>query len=345
MLNLRFHRAQALPSSPGDDLLWARSIRYTLTVAPLVALGWLLEANIWLVYALVTTTVVFAVDTGGRPLPRLAWMGAGGLVVAAGAALATLLTPSHPLLVTAFALSGIVYALIENTHMVALTLSRFLCFALAIGALYPSFDTLDLGVTVGAVATTWIVSVVWDLVAGGWRRSTAPHWRAIVAALRGRERERWIFALAVALAIPLAYWSSLELGIARPYWAVLTLVVVLRMDFISSRRLMIDRFVGTVLGVVIAGAYAMLFPSNGALMIGIVLAALARWPAQQQHDALGVGVLTAFVMLMIELVSVARGDAAGLLEARVLNTVVGCVIGILATAFDRGLRRVAATGG
>jgi len=293
----------------------------------------------------VTATLAFAVDTGGRPLPRLAWMAAGGIIVCVGAALATLLTPSHVLLVAAFAASGILYALTESTHAVALTLSRFLCFALAIGALYPSFDALDLAAAAGAVLVTWLISVGWDFTAGHWRPSTAPRWRDIIAALKARERERHIFAVAVALAIPLAYWSSLGLGIARPYWAVLALVLVLRMDFISSRRLMIDRFLGTVLGVLIAGAYATILPGHGALMVGIMLAALARWPAQQQHDALGVGVLTAFVMLMIELVSVTSGDVAGVLAARVLNTGVGCVVGLLAIALDRSLRRLARLGG
>ncbi|MGH7033282.1 MAG: FUSC family protein [Stellaceae bacterium] len=337
-------RRNQIPPLPPDDSLAARSIRYTLSVAPLVGLAWFLEAHIWFVYALVTATLAFAVDTGGRPLLRLAWMGAGGMIVSAGAALGTLVAASHPLLAAAFAASGIVYALTESTHAVALSLSRFLCFALAIGALYPSFGLLDLGAAVGAVLATWLISVAWDLAAGRWRRSTAPRWRDLVALLRARERERQIFAVTVALAIPLAYWSSLGLGIARPYWAVLALVLVLRMDFISSRRLMLDRFLGTVFGIAVAGAYAIVFPSHGALMLGIVLAALARWPAQQQHDALGVGVLTVFVMLMIELVSVASGSPGELLAARVLNTGLGCIIALLAMALDQGLQRLASRG-
>jgi len=344
LLQWLLRRAQIPPLLP-DDGLAARSIRYTLSVAPLVMLAWVLQPRIWFVYALVTATLAFAVDTGGRPLPRLAWMGAGGLIVSAGAALATLLAASQPLLVAAFAASGIVYAFTESTHAVALSLSRFLCFALAIGALYPSFDLLDLGAAAGAVLATWLISVAWDLAAGRWRRSTAPRGRNLRALLSARERERQIFALTVALAIPLAYWSSLGLGIARPYWAVLALVLVLRMDFISSRRLMLDRFLGTVLGVAVAGAYAIIFPSHAALMVGIVLAALARWPAQQQHDALGVGVLTAFVMLMIELVSVASGSPGELLAARVLNTGIGCIVALLAVALDQGLQRLARSGG
>ncbi len=321
-----------------EDPVWARSIRFALTVTLPVALDAVLGVQLWVIYALVTATVAFAMDTGGGPGPRLLWISAGGAAVAAGAAIGALLVASPVLLMLAFAVCGVIYALTESAHATTLTLSRFLCFSLAIGAIYPPFEAVDLAAVAAAVLTTWIISVGWDLARRHWRSSSAPHWREIIATLRAHEGERRIFAVAVAIATPLAYWTSVALDIERPYWAMLTLVLVLRVDFISSRKLMIDRFLGTLLGVTVAGGYAALFPSHGALMIGIVLAALARWPAQQQHDALGVGTLTAFVMLMIELVSASRGQAVGLLEARVLDTIFGCCFAVFAIGLDRALR-------
>jgi hypothetical protein len=75
-------------------------------------------------------------------------------------------------------------------------------------------------------------------------------------------------------------------------------------------------------------------------MIGLVLAALARWPAQQRHGALGVGAITAFVMLMIELVVSSRGQALMLFEARIANTAIGIGVALLALAFDRALHHL-----
>jgi uncharacterized membrane protein YccC len=126
-------------------------------------------------------------------------------------------------------------------------------------------------------------------------------------------------------------------GQQKPYWAMLALVLVLRVDFHSSRQLMVERFVGTVLGVTIAALYAAFLPQHVALMIGLVLAALARWPAQQRHGALGVGAITAFVMLMIELISSSKGQALGLFEARVIDTAIGCGVALLALLLERGL--------
>jgi uncharacterized membrane protein YccC len=103
---------------------------------------------------------------------------------------------------------------------------------------------------------------------------------------------------------------------------------------------MLERFFGTVLGVAVAAGYAALFTSQAALMIGIVVAALARWPAQQKHGALGVGALTAFVMLMVELVIASRGEALTLMEERVVDTAVGCSFALVALGLDKLLRLV-----
>jgi len=325
-----------------EEALWERSVRFALTVTPPVLLAAFLGAQSWLIYALVTATVAFAADTGGRPLARLVPMALGGFVVALGGATATLLGGSTPLLIAAFAVCGVIYALTESAAPVALTLSRFLCFSLAIGALYPPFGVVDLEFIAGTAAAAWLISVGWDGLRRRWRPSTAPSWLRLRAQLRASHRERRIFAVAVAVTIPLTYWTSVSLGLERPYWALLTLVLVLRVDFLSSRKLMVERFLGTVLGVLMAGFYARFFPNRHALMIGIVLAALARWPAQRQADVLGVAVLTMYVMLVIELIATARGDAGGLLEARVLDTAAGCAFALFALGLDRGLRWIVA---
>jgi uncharacterized membrane protein YccC len=133
----------------------------------------------------------------------------------------------------------------------------------------------------------------------------------------------------LALAVPATFLISNATGQQKPYWAMLALVLVLRVDFLSSRKLMIERFLGTVLGVAVAALYAAFLHGHVALMIGLVLAALARWPAQQRHGALGVGAITAFVMLMIELVAASQGQA--------IDTAIGCGMALCALAVERAL--------
>jgi hypothetical protein len=327
-------------ATSGDDSLVARSVRFALTVTAPVALNLFIGVQPWLVYALIASIAGYGVDTGGRALHRLAWMAGVGAAILAGAGLGSLVT-DHPMLtMAAFAFGGVCYALSESGHQVTLTVARFFCFGIAIGALYAQVEWLDIGVVAGFVGFAWLVSCAWDLFAGR-RPPIAPALREIFRAMRARLLDRWTFAIVVALAIPLAFVLSSATGEQKPYWAMLALILVLRVDFNSSRRLMVERFLGTLLGVVVAGLYAALFPNHIALMIGLVLAALARWPAQQKHGALGVGALTVFVMLMIELVVSSRGQALVLLEARVVNTAIGCGVALLALGLDRALHGMA----
>lgn len=332
------------PGRPAGEALWARSVRFAVTVTPPVILGATLHGPSWIVYALLTVIAAYSADVGGRPAPRFAWMAAPALAIVAGAALGSLAAGATVATVAALALGGVVYALTESGHQLVLTTSRFACFGLAVGALAAPLGPADLGAVAAFLVFAWAVSVGWDAILGR-RPSIAPTLGQIVAALDARRLDRWIFALSVAVTVPLAFVTATLAGLEKPYWAMLAFVLVLRVDFMSSRKLMIDRFLGTVLGVMAAGAYAWLLPTHTGLLVGIVLAALARWPAQQRHGALGVGALTAFVMLMIELFAASTGQALVFLEARVADTGLGCAFALVALGLDRTLRRLAPGGG
>jgi hypothetical protein len=332
--------ATATAAVPPTDGLTARSIRFAITVVAPIGLNLILGPQPWLVYALVTAIAAYGVDNGGGPGLRLAWMGAVGIAILLGAGIGSLASASHALTIAAFASGGVVYALSESGHQATLTLARFFCFGLAIGALYMRIVPLDVAVVLGFVLFTWVVSAGFDLAAGKWRPAELPALRGILRAMHGRLLERWTFALVLALAVPATFLISNATGQQKPYWAMLALVLVLRVDFHSSRKLMIERFLGTVLGVAFAALYAAFLPGHVPLMIGLVLAALARWPAQQRHGALGVGAITAFVMLMIELVAASQGQALGLFEARVIDTAIGCGMALCALLLDRALYRI-----
>jgi len=330
----------AIWAAPAADSLTARSIRFAITVTAPIALNLFLGPQPWLVYALIASIAAYSMDNGGRPLVRLLWIGSIGVAILLGAALGSLVYDNRALTVLAFAFGGVVYALSESGHQATITLSRFFCFGLAIGALYAQVQPLDVAVVFGFIGFAWLVSVGWDLAAGAMRPASLPGLADILVAMHARLIDRWTFAISVACAVPVTFLISAAFGEQKPYWAMLALVLVLRADFNSSRKLMVERFMGTVLGVAIAAIYAALLPDHRALMIGLVLAALARWPAQQRHGALGVGAITAFVMLMIELVASSRGQALMLFEARIANTAIGIGVALLALGLDHALHRL-----
>ena len=329
--------AADVPNAPSTDSLAARSIRFAITVTAPIALNLVLGPQPWLVYALVTCIAAYSVDNGGSAWLRLAWMGSVGFGILAGAGIGSLAASSQALTIAVFAFGGVVYALSESGHQATLTLARFFCFGIAIGALYMKITLLETGVVLAFVLFAWAVSAGWDLVSGRWRPAELPALVEIFKAMHARLLERWTFAVVLAVAVPVTFLLSTAAGQQKPYWAMLALVLVLRVDFHSSRQLMVERFVGTVLGVAIAALYAAFLPEHIALMIGLVLAALARWPAQQRHGALGVGAITAFVMLMIELVSNSQGQALTLFAARIIDTAIGCGVALGALFLERGL--------
>lgn len=322
-----------------DEPLWSRSFRFVLTVITPIFLAFLYQGQQWAPYALIASIAAFSTDTGGKPLPRLIWMASSALALVAGAALGGLVGASPFWLCLAFSAAGVVYALTESGHQVALTLARFFHIALALSALYMPPVPVDGLVICAFVVLAWVIAISWDALIGQRLASSAPHWRTVAQGLKARELERVSFALAVAVAVPAAYLASSALSLEKPYWTMLAMVFVLRVDFLESGRLMAERFAGTVLGVVIAGALGVFFPHVSVLTSALVIAALLRWPAQQRHGLLGVAALTAFVMLALELALVSTGRVLPVLEARIVDTAVGCGFAAFALLLERLTRR------
>ena len=97
----------------------------------------------------------------------------------------------------------------------------------------------------------------------------------------------------------------------------------------ATRSSRISSF-GTVLGVAFASAYAALLPSIPALIVGATLAALLRFPAQQRHGALGIGAVSAFVILLLQLVGDLTGAPSRAPVDRLIDIALGCGLSIAA---------------
>ena len=100
---------------------------------------------------------------------------------------------------------------------------------------------------------------------------------------------------------------------------------------------------GTALGVALASAYAALLPSILALIVGAALAALIRFPAQQRHGALGIGAMSAFVILILQLVGDLTGTPSRAPVDRLIDIALGCGLSIVAlwinSVVQQALRR------
>ncbi len=318
------------PPGPGSVAFWqadglgARSVRFTLMVMAPFAAAVVLGEGMWIAYALLVAILGFMLDVGGPARVRLAAISIAGLVILTGTAIGTATAGNEPALVLALGTAGVLYALVESLHPSAAFAARFLCISLAIGSLYVPITPQDLAVVAGSVLYVFAVSVLWDRLTGVWRPRTGPRLGDIVAHIRASRCERLLFAAIVALTIACAFLSSVVLGLSHSHWALLAIVVGLKADPVQSRAMIRDFLLGTLVGVGVALGYGALFPAPKALVIGMTLAALARWPAQQFHTVLGVGAITAFALLILDLVAVLTHTPSSAPLDRAVDVAIGC---------------------
>jgi hypothetical protein len=244
-----------------DDPLWLRSLRFAISVLTPPGVCWALHYDQGIVFALVPSIASFSTDPGGPPLSRLIWAAGGGMAFVAGN-VAGGLVPNGAESAALFAAAGAIYAFSESSHQLVVTIARFLCFGMAIGAFYAHATLLDVAIVASAVAFVFLVSLAADLLRGGLRASTAPTLREFIDGIEARETERLVFAASAAIAVALAYAAAATFHLSRPYWTFIALLLVLRLDFMSSWNLVIQRIAGTICGVIVAGLVVVLFPSR-----------------------------------------------------------------------------------
>jgi len=85
-----------------------------------------------------------------------------------------------------------------------------------------------------------------------------------------------------------------------------------------------------VVGVALASAYAALLPSAVALLVGMTVAALIRFPAQQRHGALGIAAMASFVILVLQLVADLTATPSRAPVDRLIDITLGCGLSIVA---------------
>ncbi|MGH2341212.1 FUSC family protein [Segnochrobactraceae bacterium EtOH-i3] len=337
---------------PGSAAFWqgnalgARTARFTLTVmGPFAAVPLLGEGG-WIAYALLIAILGFMMDVGGPVRVRLAAIAIGAAVILAGAAIGTATTHSEAGLALALAGAGVAYALVESLHPSAAFAARFLCISLAVGSLYVPLTLTEAAIVAGFVVYTGLVSVLWDRATGQWRPRTGPHLRDVVAHIRASRCERLLFAAIVAVTVCLAFLTSEALGLKRPQWTLLAIVVGLKADPVASRKMIGHFLAGTLVGVAIALGFGTLVTTPKGLLVGVTLAAAARWPAQQIHTVLGVAAITAFALLILELVAVLTHTASHAPLDRAVDVLVGCGFALVALELNLlAQRRICRTGG
>jgi hypothetical protein len=138
-------------------------------------------------------------------------------------------------------------------------------------------------------------------------------------------------AARVAMGAALAGWTSMALGVGRPYWAVVTAAAVFQANITLSWRRGLQRAVGNLAGLAL---FTVLLPTTRAGGLALVAAVMALQFCTEATMArnywLGSVFVTPMALLMVQLAAL---QPAGRLAAeRWLDTCVGVAAGLLSCA-------------
>jgi uncharacterized membrane protein YccC len=137
-------------------------------------------------------------------------------------------------------------------------------------------------------------------------------------------------AIRLAVVVPIAALIARELPIERSYWVVVAAATVLRPEFGATFTRGAERAVGTALGVALAGAIAVSLHPTVAVTVALVgVLAWAGYATFPANFAVGFAFMTALVVFLLNVIS---PDTLATAAARLVDTLIGGTIGLVAYA-------------
>ncbi len=127
---------------------------------------------------------------------------------------------------------------------------------------------------------------------------------------------------ALAIGYGLLHWVHARQG----YWILLTTLFVCQQSFGATRKRMVQRVTGTILGLLAGWALFKLFPSLLLQSMFAVAAGVVFFSTRTRRYALATGAMTLVVLLCFNQI----GDGYGLIVPRIVDTVLGSLIAGLA---------------
>ncbi len=137
-------------------------------------------------------------------------------------------------------------------------------------------------------------------------------------------------ALRLAVIVPAAALIARELPLQRSYWMVVAAATILRPEFGATFTRGAERALGTCLGVALAGAIAVAFhPAGAATVVLVGVFAWVGYSVFPASFAAGFSFITALVVFLLNTVS---PDTLATATDRLVDTLVGGAIGLIAYA-------------
>jgi hypothetical protein len=290
----------------------------------------------------ITGLLTTMADIGTTRASRLATMAAATLAILVGGTIGAKLggtTYADEVLVLA---SAAVAGWVSVSHPGIAAVARFGAIATAGGAGMQFADPMvAVAALAGGALAIGVALVAWRLVDLPPAENLMDWRAALHRALAGTGAGPW-FAICFAAACAIALLAAEQLGVSRPYWATITVMMVMRREGLESLGLVVQYMVGTLGGIVAAAAIVGAVEPPLALALVATASAACVRPGFALNPGLGFTAFTVFLVVAADLALHSSAMPVHLLSTRLYDVTVGCALALAGTLAARATRRAAA---
>jgi len=137
-------------------------------------------------------------------------------------------------------------------------------------------------------------------------------------------------AIRISTSLSVAYILQHQLALPQGFWLLLTVLFVCQPSFSETRKRLIQRTIGTLLGISFGYPILMLVDGTLTQIILLVISAFFFFSYMRTNYALGVIFITLFVVFLFNLLT---GTGVDILPPRIAETLLGSALSMLAITF------------
>jgi Fusaric acid resistance protein-like len=292
-----------------------------------VAMGNVLPGVIAAACALLVTLA----DIGTTRVTRVGNMVAAGFAILAGGAAGALLGGTTYADEALVFLSAFIAGWVSASHPGIAAVARFCAVATAVGA---GMEFTDPWVAFAGFAGTAIA--ITSAFLDWWLFGLPPQqnlvdWRAGLRRALDGTGAGPRYAMCYAVTACVALLVAELLGVSRPYWATVAVLLVMRREGTVSLQMIVQYMIGTLAGILLAALIVRLIPALPVIALIAVACAASSRLALALNPALGFMGFTAFFMLALDVALKGEATHIHLLSTRLYDVAIGCLLALFGT--------------
>ncbi|WP_375749754.1 YccS family putative transporter [Vibrio sp. HN007] len=136
-------------------------------------------------------------------------------------------------------------------------------------------------------------------------------------------------ALRLSIALVAGYTVIQQFNLENGYWILLTILFVCQPNYSATKQKLVSRVAGTVVGLLTGSLLLSLFPSQISQLVFIVLSGVAFFVFRVNNYSYA----TAFITVLVLFCFNQLGEGYAVILPRLADTLIGCVLSVLAVTF------------